>query len=360
MSYKVYFDPHNPTLDEPISLTLNVKGEIVQETNIDIGFNHRGIEKLCTEKKYIKTLSLVERVCGKCSFSHSLAYVLALEEIAGIVPTKRADYHRVIMAELERIQSHYYFLGTMAKSIGFESAFYSISASREKLMDLIEFLMGNRIYYGFNIIGGVKRDFFKNDIDAISYTVVDLRDDNKNISKFFLNDTFAKSRLSGIGVLSLPDALDYGVEGPYGRASGVKFDVRLSDPYSSYQDFNFNLITDTPGDVLSRVKVKLLEVDESLGIVEQAIKNIPQGKVNIGFLDFEIPDGEYLSRVESPRGELSYYVVSREEDTPYRVAINTPSFRNYPSIEAILKGSDLQDVPVIINSMDICLSCFDR
>ncbi len=360
MAYKVYFDPHNPTLDEPISLVLQIEGETVIDAEIDVGFNHRGIEKICTEKKYIKTLSLVERVCGKCSFSHSLSYTLALEEIAGIVTTKRAEYHRVIMAELERIQSHYYLLGNMAKYIGFESAFYSIFASREKIMDLIEFLMGNRIYYGFNVIGGVKRDFLKNDLDAISFIVAESREDNKNISKFFLEDSIAKSRLNGIGVLSLKDAVDFGVEGPYARASGIKYDVRLQDPYCSYQDFNFNLIFDTCGDVLSRVKMRLLEVEESFGIIEQAIKNIPQGKVNIGFLDFEIPDGEYLSRVESPRGELSYYVVSREMDTPYRVAINTPSFKNYFSIGAILKGSNLQDVPVIVTSMDICLSCFDR
>lgn len=360
MAYKVYFDPHNPTLDEPISLVLQVEGETVKEAQVEVGFNHRGIEKLCTEKKYIKTLSLVERVCGKCSFSHSLSYVLALEKIAKIIPTKRADYLRVIMAEIERMQSHYYCLGNIAKSIGFESAFYSIFASREKIMDLIELLMGNRIYYGFNIIGGVKKDFLKNDLDAISYVVAEIREDNKDISKFLLDDSIAKSRLKGIGILSFEDALDYGASGPYGRASNVEHDVRLSDPYCAYSDFNFNLIKDTEGDVLSRTKMRLLEVDESLGIIEQAIKNIPQGKVNLGFLDFEVPEGEYLSRVESPRGELSYYVVSRERDTPYRVAINTPSFKNYLSIEGILKESNLQDVPVIVTSMDICLSCFDR
>ena len=360
MAYKVYFDPHNPTLDEPVSLVLQVEGETVKDAQVEVGFNHRGIEKLCTEKKYLKTLSLVERVCGKCSFSHSLCYVLALEEIAGIVPTKRAEYFRVIMAEIERIQSHYYCLGNIAKSIGFESAFYSIFATREKIMDLIESLMGNRIYYGFNIIGGVKRDFIKNDLDAISYIVAEIREDNKNISKFFLDDSIAKSRLKAVGIFSLDDALDYGVSGPYGRASGIEHDVRLNDPYCSYSDFNFNLIKDTVGDVLSRVKVRLLEIDESLGIIEQAIRDIPQGKVNLGFLDFEIPEGEYLSRVESPRGELSYYVVSRQKDTPYRVAINTPSFKNYLSIGGILKESNLQDVPVIVTSMDICLSCFDR
>ncbi len=360
MAYKVYFDPHNPALDEPMSLILTVEGETVKDVQIEVGFNHRGVEKLCTEKKYIEALSLVERVCGKCSYSHSLAYVLAVEEIAGIITTKRAQYLRVIMAELERIQSHYYLLGNIAKSIGFESAFYLIFNSREKIVELIEFLIGNRVHYGFNLIGGVKKDFAKNEIDAISFAVAQSREDNKNISKFLLNDTIALSRLKGIGILTLKDAEYYGVSGPHGRASGIKRDVRVNDTYCSYEDFNFNLITDTDGDTLSRIKMRILEIDESLGIIEQAIKIMPSGKANLGFLDFEIPHGEYLARVESPRGELSYYVVSREKETPYRVAINTPSFKNYPSMTPILKESGLSDVPVIVTSMDICLSCFDR
>ncbi len=360
MSYTIPIGPYHPSLEEPVHVKLFTDGELITDADVFIGYNHRGIEKLATERNYIQTITLVERVCGICSHSHTLAYCLALEDIAGMEVPKRGSYIRVIIGELERLHSHFLWLGLASHIIGFDSAFMYTFGAREKVMDMLEMLTGNRVNYAMNIVGGARRDFTKEQFEALLKMIEEIQEPYKKIVHIFSTDKSIALRTKGVGKLSYEDAWIYGACGPHGRASGMPDDVRKRDPYCCYEDFEFNTAIQEDGDVFSRVVVRLLEIEESFKIITQAVKNMPDTPINLGMKLPKIPVGEYCSRIEAPRGEVTYYVVSDGGQTNWRVNIHVPTFKNAATVPVMLKGNSIADAGLIVASIDPCFSCLDR
>ena len=256
MSYIVPIGPYHPALEEPVHAKLFTEGEVIKDAEVFVGYNHRGIEKLCTERNAIQTLVLVERVCGICSHSHAFTYAMCVEQINGIEVPKRGQYIRVITAELERLHSHFLWLGIACHIIGHDSMFMHIWDERELVMDLLEKLTGNRVNYAMVTIGGARRDID----DELRREILEACDALKapldRITEIALTDKTVAMRTKGVGVLPREDAIRLGAVGPHARASGVKIDVRKDAPYSSYEDFDFDVPVVDSGDVFARVVVR--------------------------------------------------------------------------------------------------------
>lgn len=359
MSYTIPIGPYHPALEEPIHAKLTVEGELIKDAEVFVGYNHRGIEKLCQERNFIQTITLVERVCGICSHSHAWTYCRCIEQIAGIEVSKRAQYIRDVIAELERIHSHLLWLGVACHIVGHDSEFMQIWADREGTMDTLEMLTGNRVNYAMNIIGGVRRDFTSEQIESCLKAMDELEERMKVMQDFFLKDKTIAARTKGVGVLTTEDAIRMGAEGPHTRASNVPLDVRVNAPYSSYQDFDFKLCTWDSCDVFARVVVRVLEIFESIKIVRQALANLPDGALNNGYRIPRVPAGEIILRHEAPRGHLVYKAVTNGGQTNGRVSVHVPTFRNAPTIPTMLRGNTVADAGLIVASIDPCFSCMD-
>lgn len=360
MSYIVPIGPYHPALEEPIHASLVTEGEIIKDAEVFIGYNHRGIEKLVTERNVIQTLVLVERVCGICSHSHALTYAMTVEKINGIVVPKRGDYIRVITAELERLHSHFLWLGIACHIIGHDSMFMHIWDVREVIMDLLEKLSGNRVNYSMVTIGGARRDIDDDLKREILKGINSLKKPLDRIVEICLNDKTIALRTKGVGVMPTADAIRMGAVGPHARASGVKIDVRKDAPYCSYEDFDFDVPVCDSCDVFARVVVRALECYESVKIIEQALEKLPDGPINLGNKLPKIQAGQAISRHEAPRGQLTYLVVGDGGMNNHRVSIHVPSFKNTPTIPFMLKGNAVADAGLIIASIDPCFSCLDR
>ena len=360
MSYIVPIGPYHPALEEPIHANLITEGEIIKEAEVFVGYNHRGIEKLATERNAIQTLVLVERVCGICSHSHAFTYAMAVEAINGITVPKRGEYIRVITAELERLHSHFLWLGIACHIIGHDSLFMHIWDEREIIMDLLEKLSGNRVNYAMVTIGGARRDISDDLRREILVGCEKLKAPLDRIVEIVLNDKTIALRTKGVGILPKEDAIRMGAVGPHARASGVKIDVRRDAPYSSYEDFDFDVPTVDSGDVFARVVVRALECYESIKIVEQALNRLPGGPINLGNKLLKIQPGQAVARHEAPRGQLSHMVVGNGTLNNHRVSIHVPSYKNTPTVPFMLRGNAVADAGLIIASIDPCFSCLDR
>lgn len=360
MGYTIPIGPYHPALEEPIHAKLYTEGEIIQDADVFVGYNHRGIEKLAAEKNPIQTLVLVERVCGICSHSHPFTYAMACERLSEIEVPKRGQYIRVIMAELERLHSHYLWLGIACHIFGHDSLFMSIWDKREIVMNLLEEISGNRVNYGMVTIGGSRRDIndvqrkrVMSELDKLEAATISIRD-------LLVKDKSIARRTQNVGVLPTKDAIRMGAVGPHARASGMDIDVRRDAPYSSYEDFEFDIPVVDSGDVYARVVVRVLECVESIKIIRQAIDMLPEGKINNGNKLVKIAAGEMIARHEAPRGQLIHKVVSNGGMLNQRVSIHVPTFKNAPTIPFMLRGNSIADAGLIIASIDPCFSCLDR
>ena len=360
MSYIVPIGPYHPALEEPIHATLYTEGEVIKDAEVFVGYNHRGIEKLATERNAIQTLVLVERVCGICSHSHAFTYAMCVEAINGVEVPKRGQYIRVITAELERLHSHFLWLGIACHIIGHDSMFMHIWDEREIIMDLLEKLSGNRVNYAMVTVGGARRDISDSLRAEILEGCAKLKAPLERITEIALTDKTIAMRTKGVGVLSRDDAIRMGAVGPHARASGVKIDVRKDSPYSSYEDFDFDVPVVDSGDVFARVIVRALECFESIKIIEQALENLPEGPINLGNKIPKIAEGQAVARHEAPRGQLSHMVVGNGKQENHRVSIHVPSYKNTPTIPHMLRGNTVADAGLIIASIDPCFSCLDR
>ena len=360
MSYIVPIGPYHPALEEPIHAKLYTEGEVIKDAEVFVGYNHRGIEKLATERNAIQTLVLVERVCGICSHSHALTYAMCVENINGIEVPKRGQYIRVITAELERLHSHFLWLGIACHIIGHDSMFMHIWDERELVMDLLEKMTGNRVNYAMVTVGGARRDID----DELRRELLEACDKLKapldRITEIALTDKTIAMRTKGVGVLPKEDALRMGAVGPHARASGVKVDVRKDAPYSSYEDFDFDVPVVESGDVFARVVVRALECYESIKIIRQALENLPATPINLGNKLIKIQPGQAVCRHEAPRGQLSHKVVGDGSFNNHRVSIHVPSYKNTPTVPFMLRGNTVADAGLIIASIDPCFSCLDR
>ncbi|SHE42700.1 nickel-dependent hydrogenase large subunit [Caloramator proteoclasticus] len=360
MGYTIPIGPYHPSLEEPIHAKLYTEGEVIKDAEVFIGYNHRGIEKLATERNFIQTLTLVERVCGICSHSHPFAYAMAIENIAQMEVPKRGQYIRVIMAELERLHSHYLWIGLACHLIGYDSLFMYVWDARERIMDILEEISGNRVNYGMVIIGGSRRDIDDEKRKKILNMLDDLIEPHNRMKDIFLNDKTAALRTKGVGVLPKDVAERMGTIGPHARASGVNVDVRKDAPYSCYDEFDFNVPVLNEGDVWARVVVRVLEIEESIKIIKQALENLPEGPINLGNKLPKVPAGEFTARHEAPRGQVVYYVVTDGGQTNYRISIHVPTFKTAPTVPYMLKNNTIADAGLIIASIDPCFSCLDR
>ena len=360
MSYIVPIGPYHPALEEPIHAKLYTEGEVIKDAEVFVGYNHRGIEKLATERNAIQTLVLVERVCGICSHSHALTYAMCVENINGIEVPKRGQYIRVITAELERLHSHFLWLGIASHIIGHDSMFMHIWDERERVMDLLEKMTGNRVNYAMVTVGGARRDIDDDLRRELLEACDKLKAPLDRITKIALTDKTIAMRTKGVGVLPKEDAIRMGAVGPHARASGVKIDVRKDAPYSSYEDFDFDVPVVESGDVFARVVVRALECYESIKIIRQALENLPATPINLGSKLIKIQPGQAVCRHEAPRGQLSHMVVGDGSFNNHRVSIHVPSYKNTPTVPFMLRGNTVADAGLIIASIDPCFSCLDR
>jgi NADH-quinone oxidoreductase subunit D len=357
--------PVHPALKEPIHLKIIVRREEILDVELRLGHVHRGIEFLAENRNLIQNIYLIERICGICSHSHTTCFIQALEEIGGLKPSERATYLRTLIFELERTHSHLLLLGIMAHQIGFDTLFMYIWRIREKVLDLFEEVTGNRIHHAMNVIGGVRWDLTPKMVEKTLRAIEDVEAAVRRIHDFFRGKTVEK-RLSGLGFLSQQDARELCVVGPTARGSGLTFDVRKDDPYAAYDDLidSFSVVSRNEGDSYARAEVRILELFELANIVRAAIDRLPNGSIRLEEspvrLMRRIPRGEAISRVEAPRGELIYFVKTDGRDGLERLKIRTPTLANIISLKKMLIGCEVADVPVIVASIDPCLSCANR
>ena len=355
----VVMGPQHPVLHEPERFTFKVDGETVVDAEMRLGYVHRGIEKAAERMMYFQDVFLVERICGICNAAHTTVFCQAVEDIGNIETPPRALYLRTIIHELNRIHSHLLLLGVAGHLLGFEALFQHVWRDREPIMDMVEQITGNRLMSGFNTIGGVRRDITPNSIEKTLKTVKAVRKRAAFYKNVFEEDATLRLRTEGVGVLSRDDALKLCVVGPVLRGSGVASDVRKDDPYAAYGEIPFNVICYNECDTWARIMVRVEEVLESLDIIEYALGHLPSGRLRVR-VQRKIPEGEAVSRVEAPRGELIHYVKSDGTAYPYRLKVRSPTLANLVSFPEIIRGAYIADIPSVIGSFDPCFSCTDR
>lgn len=351
--------PQHPALKEPGHFEFTVEGEVVTNATARLGFVHRGMEKGAENRTWIQDLYLMERVCGICSHVHALAFALGVEKLAGVQVPPRAQAIRELVSELERIHSHLLWLGVAAHEGGFDTLFMFSWRDRETVMDLLETISGNRVNYSANVLGGVKIDINDKQADAIRNGMDFLEERTQHYLKVVTEDETFLGRTRNIGVMTFEEADFLGAIGPTGRASGVKRDVRVDSPYTAYNDFPVKLVTHTHGDLEARFIVRIQELYESYRLVRELVDKMPPGDLTVK-VPRRIPEGEVISRVEAPRGELLYFLKSNGSDTPERVKVRTPSLCNWSSVLVTAVGHNLADMPMILAGIDPCFSCNDR
>jgi len=372
MSYSVPIGPVHPSLKEPMTFNFEIYGERIEKVNLAPGDNHRGIEFMGRQRNPIQIIYLAERICGICSASHPFAFCQAVENAAGIEVPERAQYIRVIIAELERIHSHILWAGVAAHELGFDSILYLTWRAREEVLDLLEYLTGNRINYGIFMIGGVRRDITKEHIPRIKKTLEYYKDIYAKLEDVFLNDPTIALRTKNVGILTTEDALRLCAVGPTARASGITKDIRQDQPYAAYADLEVKAITpdaltgEVHGDIYDRIIVRLLEVVQSIQIIEQCIENIPSGEIIaekklVKLLNqLKKAKGEGIGRHEAPRGECIHYVKLNESELPEVWKARAPTYNNLMTWVPMLIGQQIADIPIIIASIDPCIACMDR
>ena len=356
---RIPIGPQHPALKEPASFSVLLSGEKILNAGVRLGYNHRGIEKACEERTYIQDLYLIERICGICSHAHSTCFAQAVEEIAALQVPERALYIRVLVAELERIHSHLLWLGVAGHEIGFDTLLMYTWNDREIVMDLLADITGNRVNYGINTIGGVRRDVSKERLYDTLRGIEKLEERTKHYIELAQQELIIIKRLSGVGVLSYDDVIRLGAVGPTARASGVKRDVRKDDPYAVYAELDFDIITDNHNDIYGRTVVRLKELMEAYKIIKQVVRDMPEGPLSVR-APRKIPAGEVTARYEAPRGEDVHYVRSNGTDKPDRVKVRAPTLANIQAVSFMLEDRYLADLPIVIAAIDPCFSCTDR
>ncbi|HWP22418.1 MAG TPA: nickel-dependent hydrogenase large subunit [Candidatus Cryosericum sp.] len=351
--------PQHPSLKEPGSFKITLDGEKVERAVVEIGYNHRGIEKACESRNYIQDLYIIERVCGICSHAHTSCFCQAFEDMAGLEVPRRAYYIRGIVGELERLHSHLLWLGVAAHEIGFDTLFMYTWRDRELVLDMLAQIGGNRINYGVNTFGGVRRDLEPELMQNILHVCDLLEEKIKYYAELALTETTLIARLKGIGVLTADDVAHFSAVGPVARAAGILDDIRVVEPYGVYKEVAVNPITDDHCDVYGRTLVRVKEMLESIRLIRVMIREIPEGPISVR-PPRKLPVGETLRRVEAPRGENIHYIRSNGSDMPDRVRVRAPSEANWHGMSYMLEGFQLADVPIIIAAIDPCYSCTDR
>ncbi|MEE2877259.1 MAG: NADH dehydrogenase (quinone) subunit D [Candidatus Neomarinimicrobiota bacterium] len=383
------FGPQHPATHGTLRIILELEGETITGSTPEIGYLHSGFEKLGEDLDYNQYITITDRMNYLSPLCNNVAYALTAEKLIGLEVSKRTEHIRVLMCELSRIADHLLNVGMLAVDLGAMTAFLYGFRVREDIYDLFEAATGTRLTTSYTLVGGLIRDLpegFDKEVLRVLEEVDEVTDDietllNKN--KIWLD------RTKEIGVISKEDVYSYGISGPMARAAGIEWDLRLKEPYSSYEDFDFDLVIALNGDVFDRYLVRMEEIRQSIKICRQALEKMPAGEVNVdpdlGFslpskdevynsiegliYHFEVtmpnrgmtpPVGEAYVPTESPNGELGFYIVSDGTRTPYRVRTRPPSLINYSIFSKLAKGHMLSDVPAILGSINIIAGELDR
>jgi NADH-quinone oxidoreductase subunit D len=320
------------------------------------------MEKLAEERTYTQIIPLTDRLDYVSSMSNNLAYVLAVEKLAGIGVPERAEHLRVIMAELMRIASHLLAVGFLLNEMGcFFTPLMYMWREREKILDLFEMVCGQRLTYNYMRIGGVSHDIPPEFMPALSKFIREMPGFIDEYDQLLAENEILLARSKGVGILPPELAINASASGPILRASGVKWDIRREDPYSIYDRFDFDIPTGTVSDVYDRYRVRIQEMRQSLRIVKQAMEQLPPGEVRTELSHLlRPPAGEAYGHIESPKGELGFYLVSDNSIAPYRLHIRSPSFVNITALRDMIVGWKLADAVVIFGSIDVILGEIDR
>ncbi len=354
--------PAHPSTHGAFRMRVILDGEVVTDLEPVIGYLHRGIEKLAEERTYSGIIPLTDRLDYMASMSNNLAYVIAVEKLAGIDVPEHAQYIRVIIAELQRIANHLMAVGTFINDCGaFFTPFLYMWREREKIYDLFEMLSGQRMLYNYMRIGGFNQDIPDEFLPAVHKIVEQMHQRLAEYDRLLAENEILIGRSKGIGILPRELAVNIGASGPVLRASGVEWDLRKVDPYCSYDKFEFDIPIGTTGDSYDRWRVRIAEMWQSVRILEQALKYIPDGPIKADVPQYlHPPVGEAYTHIESPKGELGFYLVSDGSIAPYRCHIRAPSLINLTVLKEMCVGWKLQDLFVIFGSIDITMGEVDR
>ncbi len=378
--------PQHPSTHGVLRVVVELEGEVIVRCRPDIGYLHRGIEKLMESKTYHQCLPLTDRIDYLAGSANNLGFVLAVEKLLGIEVPPRARYLRVIVAEMTRISSHLFWLATHAHDLGAMTPLFYTFREREQLMDLFEAVAGGRLFPCYFRIGGVARDVPNGWTEAVREFCRTFPEKMKDYETLLTKNPIWIKRTKGVGVLTVDEVLDYGLSGPVARGSGIAWDVRRSDPYCGYEEFDFIVPTGENGDTYDRYLVRLEEMRQSARIILQALDRLPSGDIAVDdptiayppkvdvftkiesliqhFLLVEEgirpPKGEVFHHTEAPKGELGFYIVSDGSSHPFRVKVRTPSFVNLQVLSKMAEGRLLADLIALIGTIDIVLADVDR
>lgn len=354
--------PVHPSTHGVFRMRATLDGEVVLDIEPIFGYLHRGIEKLAEQRTYTGFIPLTDRLDYVASMSNNLAYCLAVEKLAGIKIPERAEYLRVIMAELQRIASHLIAVGSFLNDCGaYFTPFLYMFREREKIVDLFEMVSGQRLTYNYMRIGGVSQDIPEEFLPALGKFLKQMPRFIDEYDRLLKENEILLARAKGVGILTREKVINCSASGPVLRASGVKWDLRKADPYSIYDRFEFDIPTGSAGDCYDRYRVRVEEMRQSLRIIEQAVKQLPEGPVRAEVPQLVRPPiGEAYARVESPKGELGFYLVSDNSIAPYRCYIRPPSLINLTALREMVRGWKVADIILIFGSIDICLGEVDR
>lgn len=359
--YIINIGPQHPSTHGVMHFRTSLDGEIVKKIDVNSGYIHRGIEKLCEEMTYPQTLHLTDRMDYLSAGINRHALCMCIEKASDIVVPERAEYIRVIMDELNRISSHLIAWAAHCNDLGATTAFIYGVREREHVLDIFDKTCGGRLIVNENVVGGVMFDIYKDFQKDVKAFIPYMRERLKEYDDFFSHNVISLGRLVGIGNLSLEDAISYAVTGPAGRGSGWSCDVRKHKPYSLYNQVTFKEIIRTEGDSYARYMNRLDEIEESLHIIEQLIDNIPEGDVVAKVKPvIRIPEGQFFQSVETGKGELSVFIESKGDKFPYRVKFRSPSMAAVSVMPLICKGEKIADFIGIGGSMDYVIPDIDR
>jgi NADH-quinone oxidoreductase subunit D len=378
--------PQHPSTHGVLRLLLEIDGETIVRIRPDVGFLHTGIEKTCEAKFYQQVVPMTDRIDYLCPMTNNLAYVLAVEKLLGLEIPPRAMWIRLMLNELTRINSHLVWLGTHAMDIGAMTVFLYCFREREEILKMFEMVAGQRMMTSYFRVGGLSMDLPLGFLDYLKNFAAYFPDRIQQYSDLLTNNPIWLGRTKGVAFISKEDAVQLMLSGPTARGSGVDWDLRRDMPYSGYEQLDFKVPIETAGDVFARYQVRMAELRESISMVKQAIANLPGGPIKadapkivlpdrekmktqmeslihhfkIVTEGFIVPEGEVYQGVESPRGEMGYYVVSDGTAKPYRVHMRSPSFANLNAIGVMCEHNLLADVVAAIGSIDIVLGDVDR
>ena len=354
--------PVHPSTHGVFRMRTTLDGEVVVDIEPIFGYLHRGVEKLAEQRTYTGIIPLTDRLDYIASMSNNLAYCLAVEKLAGIKVPERAEYIRVIMAELQRIAAFLIAVGAFLNDCGaFFTPFLYMFREREKIIDLFEMVSGQRLTYNYMRVGGVSQDIPWEFLPALRKFVVQMPRFIDEYDRLLMQNEILLARAKGVGILTGEQAINSSASGPVLRASGVKWDIRRADPYSIYDRFEFDIPTGTVGDCYDRYRQRIEEMRQSLRIIKQAMEQIPAGPVRAEVPHLVRPPvGEAYARIEAPKGELGFYLVSDNSIAPYRCHIRPPSLINLTALRDMVRGWKIADLIIIFGSIDITVGEIDR